>query len=150
MAEWFRFRMGNDPSAIMMNNGIQMTNQGANMMANAGMLEGQSKDINGPIQEGNEAAGNAKRAKNRLRDLEGLRASQSFDDSVLLVDTEPSNVSRSASANNKVILAPMRNNFTNLLKLIIILNSLNFIYTSPFSYLRRTCCNRIILIFQEI
>ena len=95
--------MGNDPSAIMMNNGIQMTNQGVNMMANAGMLEGQSKDINGPIQEGNEAAGNAKRAKNRLRDLEGLRASQSFDDSVLLVDTEPSNVSRSASANNKVI-----------------------------------------------
>ena len=75
--------MGNDPSAIMMNNGIQMTNQGANMMANAGMLEGQSKDINGPIQEGNEAAGNAKRAKNRLRDLEGLRASQNFDDSVL-------------------------------------------------------------------
>ena len=38
-----------------MNNGIQMTNQGANMIANAGMLEGQSKDINGPIQEGNEA-----------------------------------------------------------------------------------------------
>ena len=96
--------MGNDPSsAIMMNNGIQMTNQGANMMANAGMLEGQSKDINAPIQEGNEASGNAKRAKNRLRDLEGLRASQSFDDSVLLVDTEPSNVSRSTSANNKVI-----------------------------------------------
>ena len=99
-----RFRMGNDPSsAIMLNNGIQMTTQGGNMMSNMVVLDGQAKDINGTIQEGNEALGNTKRAKNRLRDLEGLRASQSFDDSVLLVDTEPSNVSRSSSANNKVI-----------------------------------------------
>ena len=91
--------MGNDPSsAILMNNGIQMNTQGGNVM----MLDGQTKDINGTIQEGIEAPGNTKRAKNRLRDLEGLRASQSFDDSVLLVDTEPSNVSRSSSANNKV------------------------------------------------
>ena len=96
--------MGNDPSsAIMLNNGIQMTTQGGNMISNMVVLDGQAKDINGTIQEGNEALGNTKRAKNRLRDLEGLRASQSFDDSVLLVDTEPSNVSRSSSANNKVI-----------------------------------------------
>ena len=97
--------MGNDPSsAMMINNGIQMTTQGANMMSNVGVLDAQGKDINGTIQEGNEAPGNAKRVKNRLRDLEGLRASQSFDDSVLLVDTEPSNVSRSTSANNKVFI----------------------------------------------
>ena len=96
--------MGNDPSsAIMLNNGIQMTTQGGNMMSNMVVLDEQAKDINGTIQEGNEGLGNTKRAKSRLRDLEGLRASQSFDDSVLLVDTEPSNVSRSSSANNKVI-----------------------------------------------
>ena len=145
--------MGNDPSsAIMMNNGIQMTNQGANMMANVGMLEGQSKDVNGPIQEGNEASGNAKRAKNKLRDLEGLRASQSFDDSVLLVDTEPSNVSRSASANNKVMSYKYRllDILVSFIKTMVILNALNLIYIFHFSCLRLTCCNRIILIFREI
>ena len=95
-----RFRMGNDPSsAMMINNGIQMTTQGANIMSTLGAQE---KDTNGTIHEGNEASGYVRRAKNRLKDLEGLRASQSFDDSVLLVDTEPSNVSRSTSANNKL------------------------------------------------
>ena len=100
--------MGNDPSsAMMLNNGIQMTAQGQNMITNMGgvsVMESQGKEMNVAVQEGNEMSGNAKRGagKIRLRDLEGLRASQSFDDSVLLVDSESANVSRSNSANNKV------------------------------------------------
>jgi hypothetical protein len=97
--------MGNDPSsAMMMNNGIQMTAQGQNIITNMSVMESQGKESNVAVQEGNEMSGNVKRGagKIRLRDLEGLRASQSFDDSVLLVDAESANVSRTNSANNKV------------------------------------------------
>lgn len=108
--------MGNDPSssAMMGNNGIQMASQGGNIIATIngnGVIADPTKELKGTSQEGNAKSGNSKRAigKNRLKELEGLRASQSFDDSVLLVDSESANIPGSNSANNK--LSP-----TNLLQ----------------------------------
>ena len=103
--------MGNDPtSQVMINNGIQMIPHSTNITTNfngAGEIEFLNPEVNGTAEDKQSKAtsGDTRRGsgRNRLKELEGLRASQSFDDSVMLVDTETPNVPVSNSANNKVL-----------------------------------------------